>query len=175
LKAPSTAEPRERQPSAVGAKEHSFRALVGAAPRDLDARRRAVIAPARVKTRSQKLFAVKSSMFLELFQQASRRRALLSADMIEQSIHSSCSPAHARPLVAVHRAVTERVSVTSRTAAIKVSCSFSTANSPCAPRCRRRWPRAVTDRHTPVDMDAGSGCAHRPWDGLDAHQRTLCL
>ena len=55
-----------------------------------------------------------------------------TAVMTEQTMDSSCSPAHARHLVARHRAVTARVSVTSRAAAIKVSWSFHAAHSLCA-------------------------------------------
>jgi len=72
-------------------------------------------------------------------------------------------------------AATALVSATATAVAIKVSSSFLTANSPCASRCRRRWPLAVVVRHIPVDMDHGSGYAHRLWDGVDAHQRTFCL
>ena len=94
---------------------------------------------------------------------------------MEQTTQSSTSLGHVLPKVGMLCAATAFVSATATVVAIKVSSSFLTANSPCAPRCRRRWPRAVAVRHTLLDMDAGSGCAHRPWDELDAHQRTLWL
>ena len=52
-----------------------------------------------------------------------------AADMMEQTIHNSCSSARALPLAAMHRFVTARVSTTTTAAASKVSCSLLTANS----------------------------------------------
>ena len=48
--------------------------------------------------------------------------------MMEQSIHSSCSPARSQPLVAMHRAVTAHVSLATTVAAIKASSSVLTAH-----------------------------------------------
>ena len=80
--------------------------------------------------------------------------------MTEQTMHSSCSPAHARPLVAMHRAVTARVSVTGRTAAIKVSVSFHAAHSLCAGCDERHLLRVEVVRQVSVVVDGDSGHAY---------------
>ena len=80
--------------------------------------------------------------------------------MAEQTMRSSCSPAHARPLVDRHRAVTARVSVTSRAAAIKVLCSFHAAHSLCAGCGERHLLRVKVVRHMSVVVDDGSDHEH---------------
>ena len=82
--------------------------------------------------------------------------------MMEQTIHSSCSPAYARPLAAMHRVVTAHESVTATAAATKVSCPLFTAYSLLV-RCRARSRlHAVVVRHISADVDDESGCAYRP-------------
>ena len=98
-----------------------------------------------------------------------------AAVMTEHTMHSSCSPAHARPLVAMHRAVTARVSVTSRAAAVKVSWSFHAANSLCAGCDEQHLLRVEVVHHVSVVSVDGSGHAYPQLDGIDGHQRTLCL
>ena len=83
-----------------------------------------------------------------------------AAVMTEQTMHSSCSTAHARPLVAMHRTVTARVSVTGRTAAIKVSSSFHAANSLCAGCGERCLLLMEVVRHVSVVVVDGSGRAY---------------
>ena len=80
--------------------------------------------------------------------------------MREQTMQSSCSPAHARPLVAMHRTVTARVSVTSRTAALKVSFSFHAAHSLCASCGERHLLRVEVVRQVSVVVDGDSGHAY---------------
>ena len=69
------------------------------------------------QTVCQKLKPFNSSVFLE-------HKILSScgvrADMMKQSIHSSCSPGHALALAGMDRAVTARVSVITAAAASKV-------------------------------------------------------
>ena len=76
-----------------------------------------------LKTACQKLKPFARSVFLE-------HKILSScgvrADMMKQSIHSSCSPGHALALAGMDRAVTARVSVITAAAASKVSSSFLT-------------------------------------------------
>ena len=82
--------------------------------------------------------------------------------MMEQTIHSSCSLAHARPLAAMHRAVTAHVPATATAATTKVSCPLFTAHSLLV-RCRARcWLNAVVVRHISADVDDESGYAYRP-------------
>ena len=52
-----------------------------------------------------------------------------AADMMEQTIHSSCSSARALPLATMHRAVTARVPMTTTATVSKVSYSLLTVNS----------------------------------------------
>ena len=80
--------------------------------------------------------------------------------MMEQTIHSSCSPVHALPLAAMLRAVTARVSATTTAAAIKVSSSFLTATSLLVCRCWQSLLRVEMVRDESVDVDAGSGRGH---------------
>ena len=80
--------------------------------------------------------------------------------MTEQTMHSCCSPAHAQPLVAMHRTVTARVSVTSRAAAIKVSWSFHAAHSLCAGCDERHLLRVEVVRQVSVVVDGDSGHAY---------------
>ena len=96
-------------------------------------------------------------MFLSANTSVTQARA---AVMAEQTMHSSSSPAHARPLVARHRAVTARVSVTSRAAAIKVSWSFHVAHSLCARCGERHVLRMEVVRHNSVVVVDGSGHAY---------------
>ena len=145
-----------------GAKEHSFRAPAGAAPRDLAGRKVRPSNFSTLKVRSQKLKPSSKAVFLE-FQhktQPSRSSQARAAVMTEQTMHSSCSPAHARPLVAMHRVVTARVSVTSRAAAIKVSWSFHAANSLCAGCDKRHLLRLEVVRQVSVVVVDGSGHAY---------------
>ena len=95
--------------------------------------------------------------------------------MLEQAIHSSCSPAHACSLVAMVRAVAVRVSVTATATAIKISSSLPTAHCPLVRRHEQHWLRVMVVRKMSVGIDVDSGHAHRSWDGLDAHQWILCL
>ena len=97
-------------------------------------------------------------MFLEF--QHKRHAGESRADVTEQTMHSSCSPAHARPLFAVHRTITARVSETSRTAAIKVSWSFHVAHSLCARCGERHVLRMEVVRHDSVVVVDGSGHAY---------------
>ena len=80
--------------------------------------------------------------------------------MTEQTMHSSCSPAKAQPLVARHRTVTARVSVTSRAAAIKVSWSFHAAHSLCAGCDERHLLRVEVVRQVSVVSVDDSGHAY---------------
>ena len=80
--------------------------------------------------------------------------------MTEQTMHSSCPPAHARQMVSMHRTVTARVSVASRTAAIKVSWSLHAAQSPRVGYEAQHWLRMVVVRHASVDVVDGSGRAY---------------
>ena len=70
--------------------------------------------------------------------------------MTEQTMHNSCSPDHARPLIAVHRTVTDLMSVTSRAAALKVSWSFHAAHSLCVGCDERHLIRVEVVRHVSV-------------------------
>ena len=92
--------------------------------------------------RSRRLQFNSRSVFLELQHQASRRREPPeSPGMMEQTIHSCCSPAHACPSAASstrpygHR-LTAPVPATTMVTASKVSSSFLAAQS------RHRWARS---------------------------------
>ena len=56
-----------------------------------------------------------------------------AAVMMEQTIHSSCSPGDARPESAVLHAVAAHMLQTATAAAISILCLFLTAHSPCGP------------------------------------------
>ena len=82
--------------------------------------------------------------------------------MMEQSIHSSCSPARAQPLVAMHRAVAEHVSLATTAAAIKVSSSVISAHHHSYGEHDVHCLFVVVARRSSVGTDGDSARAYRP-------------
>ena len=80
--------------------------------------------------------------------------------MMEQTIHSTCSPGHALALAGMVRAVTALVSATATAAAIKVPSSFLTAHSHLVRWHERCWLRTVVVHHMSADVDDGSSHVH---------------
>ena len=82
--------------------------------------------------------------------------------MMEQFIHSSCSPARSQPLVAMHRAVTAHVSLATTVAAIKASSSVLTAHHHPYGEHDEHCRVVVVARRSSVGADGESARAYRP-------------
>ena len=139
------------------AKELTVRAPADASPRHSD------VQQPRLRSVALRRSGVKSSSRLRDLCSLSSNTSVTQARaavVTEQTMHSSCSSAHARPLFAMHGTVPVRMPVTSRATAIKVSCSSHAANSLCTGCGERHWLRVEVERHVSVFVVDGSGHAY---------------